>query len=85
MMSFRMATLIPARKVWAGGLAGVAAATIGTLLRQYLGLDIPAELIAYAVTGFSSAVAYLVPPAARDAIARADTMAREFGNSLPPA
>ncbi len=40
-MAFRMASLIPARKVWAGGLSGVAVAVLGVALRQGLGWDSP--------------------------------------------
>ncbi|CAO3438647.1 hypothetical protein [Azospirillum doebereinerae] len=78
-MAFRMSTLIPALKVWASGLIGIVAATAGSALRQYAGWDILDDLLAYAVTALSSAVAYLVPPAARDIIIRADGLARGIG------
>jgi len=78
-MAFRMASLIPARKVWASGLAGVVAASTGAALRQYAGIDIPDDVLAYGVTAFSSATAYMVPPAARDIILHADQAAREIG------
>ncbi|WP_377811881.1 hypothetical protein ABNQ38_36690 (plasmid) [Azospirillum sp. A29] len=78
-MAFRMASLIPARKVWASGLAGVVAATAGAALRQYAGVDIPDEVLAYGVTAISSATAYMVPPAARDIIVHADEVVRGTG------
>lgn len=79
-MAFRMASLIPARKVWASGLAGVVAATGGAALRQYAGVDIPDEVLAYGVTAVSSVTAYMVPPAARDIILHADEAVREIGS-----
>ncbi|MBP2310705.1 hypothetical protein GBZ48_35590 [Azospirillum melinis] len=78
-MAFRMASLIPARKVWASGLAGVVAPTAGAALRQYAGVDIPGDVLAYGVTAVSSATAYIVPLAARDIILHADQAAREIG------
>lgn len=78
-MAFRMASLIPARKVWASGLAGVVAATVGAALRQYAGIDIPDDVLAYGVTAVTSATAYMVPPAARDIIVRTDEVTRALG------
>ncbi len=82
-MMFRMSTMIPARKVWAGGLAGVAAAVIASLLRQYADVDVSADLIGYIIAGIVPSVAYLVPPAARDVIVRADEVARQVGQGAP--
>ncbi|MGF7178415.1 hypothetical protein FHS63_006221 [Azospirillum doebereinerae] len=42
-------------------------------------MDIPDDVLTYAVTALSAAIAYLVPPAARDIIVRADVVAREIG------
>ncbi|AWJ92629.1 hypothetical protein Sp245p_26300 (plasmid) [Azospirillum baldaniorum] len=80
-MMFRMSTMIPARKVWAGGLAGVAAAVIASLLRQYADVDVSADLIGYIIAGIVPSVAYLVPPSARDAIVKADEVARQVGKA----
>ncbi|MBP2233407.1 hypothetical protein J2847_006745 [Azospirillum agricola] len=74
-----MASLIPARKVWAGGLSGVAVALLGVALRQGLGWDIPDDALSIIVSLVTPSVAYLVPPAARDLIVRADAVAREIG------
>ncbi|KAA1057145.1 hypothetical protein [Azospirillum argentinense] len=82
-MTFRMSTLIPARKVWAGGLAGVAAAVIASLLRQHADLDIPADVISGGIALLVPSVAYLVPPAARDVIVKADEVARQVGQGAP--
>lgn len=63
---------IPDRKVLAGGTVGVVAWAIAQGLAAALGVTLPEE----AVTGLASllglAVAYWVPPSARDLVRRAD-------------
>jgi hypothetical protein len=74
-----MASLIPARKVWASGLAGIAAAILSALLREYAGLDIPSDTSALIIAMIVPAVGYLVPPAARDVVMEVDKAVRTLG------
>lgn len=68
-----METAVPARKVWAGGLAGLATAAIIYLSQRYLGYALDPATASVAVLAVAKAVAYLVPPAARDKIVELDT------------
>lgn len=76
--------LIPDRKVWGAGLAGVASAVLLSLLHRYTGFDLQPTLNSlFALIGtpapdaqltlagiISWAVAYYLPPAQRDIVKR---------------
>lgn len=84
-MAQRQKSLLPVRKVWAGGLAGLVAWAVSAGLRQWRGWDIPADLVELFVLTAAGGVAYLVPPAPRDAISRLDQGLRRLGAVLPAA
>lgn len=67
-----METNLPTRKLWSGGLAGIAALGIVWASRRYLQFDIDPVVAGAFVLSAAKAVAYLVPPAARDRIIALD-------------
>jgi len=68
-----VAKWIPDRKVWAGGLAGVA----GFLISQAIGMD--AEQAAGIAGALWAAASYFIPPSVKDIVKRLDDNARAFG------
>lgn len=71
---------LPDRNVLAGGVAGIATWGI-TLGLARAGIEIPAELVGLLVTAVAGSVAYMVPPTARDFLARLDGVVRSLGDA----
>lgn len=73
---------LPDRNVLAGGIAGFVTWGL-TLLLARLGVEIPAELVGLLVTAAAGTFAYMVPPTARDFLARLDGVVRRAGAADP--
>ena len=62
--------ILPDRKVWAGGLAGLLTWGVTLVAQRYLGVSLPPDLVTMIVGGVTTGVAYLVPPTVRDIVKR---------------
>lgn len=63
-------TWIPDRKIWASGLAYVAAALLVKLVETHAGIDVPPFLEDWAPIGLAGAVGYFLPPSVQDVLKR---------------
>ncbi len=62
--------LLPDRKVWAGGLAGLLTWGVTLAAQHYLGVALPPDLVTMVVGGVTTGVAYLIPPSVKDIVKR---------------
>lgn len=76
-----MSKWIPDRKIWAGGLAAVAAWLLCQALQQFAGIVIPPDFAASIIVTAGGAISYLVPPSVADLLRRADDTLRHLGES----
>ncbi|SMC43338.1 hypothetical protein SAMN06297251_102156 [Fulvimarina manganoxydans] len=77
-----MSKWFPDRKVLGGGMSAIVAFLL-IQIASAAGADIPAEWQAILPTAIGYAVSYLLPPAARDVIARMDDALVEIAAADP--
>lgn len=72
---------LPDRKVWASGLAGLAAWLLSIALERWAGMDIPSDLLGPVIVAVVGSVAYMVPPSVGEFLMRLDATVKQAADS----